>query len=135
MGRKLYVGNLSYNTGDDELKLAFSQCGSVSEVKIVLDRETGRSRGFGFVTMSTEQEAQEAVTRWSGAVLGGRSLTVNEAVDKPRDGGARHGGATPQQGGYSRGTYVADAPPPDRGGGDRGRGRDRGQRGRGDNYG
>lgn len=130
MGRKLYVGNLSYDTGGDELKLAFAQCGGVSEVKVVTDRETGRSRGFGFVTMSTDQEAQEAISRWSGAVLGGRNLTVNEAVDKPRDG--RPGQGRPQQGGYSGGTYVADAPPPDRGGG---RGRERGRRDRGDNYG
>lgn len=131
MGRKLYVGNLPFDTGDDELKLAFAQCGSVAEVKVISDRETGRSRGFGFVTMSTDKEAQEAIARWSGASLSGRQLTVNEAVDKPR--GDSRGPRAPsvgQQGGYSGATYVADPPPPDRGrgggGGRRGRGRDRG---------
>ncbi len=126
MGRKLYVGNLSYDTGDDELKLAFAQCGTVTEVKIVVDRESGRRRGFGFVTMSTEQEAKDAISRWSGATLAGRNLTVNEAVDKPRV----QGGAPRQStGGYSGGTYVGDAPPQqDRGrGGDRGRGKGRGR--------
>jgi RNA recognition motif-containing protein len=136
MGRKLYVGNLPFDTGDDELRLAFAQCGTVSEVKVIADRETGRSRGFGFVTMSTNDEAQAAIQRWEGSAFGGRQLKVNEAVDKPRDGRPSGGGQAPQQGGYSRGTYVADAPPPDRGG-DRGRGRggrDRG-RGRGSDYG
>jgi len=139
MGRKLYVGNLPFDTGDDELKLAFAQCGTVSEVKVITDRETGRSRGFGFVTMSTDREAQDAISRWSGAALGGRQLTVNEAMDKPRGGGdsrGQGGGRPQQQGGYSGGTYVADAPPPDRG---RGGGRDRGRggrdRGRGSDYG
>lgn len=131
MGRKLYVGNLSYDTGEDELKLAFTQCGTVAEAKIVMDRESGKSRGFGFVTMGTDQEAQAAISRWSGERLDGRPLTVNEAVDKPRGDGHR-GPPRPQQsaGGYSRGTYVADAPPPDRE-----RGRDRGRRGRDRDYG
>jgi len=132
MGRKLYVGNLPFDTGADELRLAFAQCGTVDDVKVVTDRETGRSRGFAFVTMSSDREAQDAISRWSGSVLGGRNLTVNEAMDKPR--GDR--GAPRQQqsaGGYSRGTYVGDAPPQrddggrgrGRGGRDRGRGRDR----------
>jgi RNA recognition motif-containing protein len=139
MGRKLYVGNLPFDTGDDELKLAFAQCGTVSEVKVITDRETGRSRGFGFVTMSTDREAQDAISRWSGAALGGRQLTVNEAMDKPRGDsrGTQQGGGRTQQGGYSGGTYVADAPPPDRGRGGGGRDRGRGgrDRGRGSDYG
>ncbi len=142
MGRKLYVGNLPFDTGEDELKLAFAQCGTVSEAKVVTDRETGRSRGFGFVTMSSDQEAQGAIARWNGNVLGGRSLNVNEAVDKPRgDRGPSHGAPRGQQqntGGYSRGTYVGDAPPQRDDGGRRGgggRGRDRGGRGRDRDYG
>ncbi len=137
MGRKLYIGNLSYDTGDDELKLAFAQCGSVAEVKIIIDRETGRSRGFGFVTMSTDQEAQAAVARWSGQALDGRNLTVNEAVDRPRgQASPGQGGSRQNMGGYSGGTYVGDAPPQqDRGrGAPRGRGNDRG-RGRDRDYG
>lgn len=113
MGSKLYVGNLSYETGEDELKLAFTQCGTVAEVKIVLDRETNRSRGFGFVRMATDEEAQAAIKRWSGERLDGRPLTVNEAVDKPRGDGRQ---SPPRQqfsgpGGYSNGTYVSDSPP------------------------
>lgn len=130
MGSKLYVGNLTYDTGRDELKLAFAQCGTVLEATIVMDRETGRSRGFGFVTMGTEQEARAAIQRWAGEKLDGRPLTVNEAVDKPRGSGQQR---PPRQagGGYSGGTYVGDAPPPP----DRDRGRDRGRRGRDRDYG
>lgn len=126
MGSKLYVGNLTYETGDDELKLAFAQCGTVTEARIVNDRESGRSRGFGFVTMGSEQEAQAAIRRWAGEKLDGRPLTVNEAVDKPR-GEGRSAAPRPQEtGGYSRGTYVGDAPPQQRGRGD-GRDRERGR--------
>lgn len=129
MGRKLYVGNMTWETGEDELKLAFAQCGTVVEAKIVVDRESGRSRGFGFVTMGTDQEAQAAVRRWSGEKLDGRPLTVNEAVDKPR---GEHRGPPRQAeaGGYSRGTYVTDAPQNRDGGG-----RERGRRGRDRDYG
>lgn len=86
MGRKLYVGNLSFETESDELKLAFSQCGIVTESSVITDRDTGRSRGFGFVTMSSEAEAQEAIRRWSGSTFGGRRLSVREAVEKSRPG-------------------------------------------------
>ncbi len=137
MGRKLYVGNLPFDTGEDELKLAFAQCGTVTDVKVITERETGRSRGFGFVTMSADEEAQRAVSRWGGATFGGRQLTVNEAVDKPRSGprGSRASSEV-QQGGYSGATYVGDQPPPDRGRGGRGPGRDRGRgRDRGNDYG
>lgn len=125
MGRKLYVGNLPFQTGEDELKLAFAQCGKVVEAKVVLDRDTGRSRGFGFITMSTDAEAAAAAARWGGSDFGGRQLTVNEATDKPRgqSGGPVH------QGGYSGASYVADAPPPDRGGPRGGRGGGRSDRG------
>lgn len=84
MGSKLYVGNLPFDTDGSELKLAFSQCGSVIDVKIVTDRETGRSRGFAFITMATPDEAQTAISSWDGRGFGGRNLTVNEAIDKPR---------------------------------------------------
>jgi cold-inducible RNA-binding protein len=87
MGRKLYVGNLSFETGSDELRLAFSQCGSVTESLIITDRETGRSRGFGFITMSSDEEARSAVQRWSGSTLDGRRLKVSEAVERTRSAG------------------------------------------------
>lgn len=84
MGSKLYVGNLPFDADGSELKLAFSQCGSVIDVKIITDRETGRSRGFAFITMATPDEAQDAISSWNGRSFGGRNLTVNEAIDKPR---------------------------------------------------
>ncbi len=88
MGSKLYVGNLSFNTSESELKNLFSSAGTVSEAALVTDRETGNSRGFAFVTMSSDAEAQAAISQFSGKDLDGRSLTVNEA--RPREeGGAR----------------------------------------------
>jgi RNA recognition motif-containing protein len=79
MGKKLYVGNLPFSTTDDSLAELFSQCGNVESVKIITDRETGRSKGFGFVEMSTDDEAQEAIKKLNGADCGGRSIKVNEA--------------------------------------------------------
>jgi len=90
MGSKLYVGNLSFNTTESDLKSLFSSAGSVSEAALVTDRETGNSRGFAFVTMSSDAEAQAAISQFSGKDVDGRSLTVNEA--RPREeggGGAR----------------------------------------------
>jgi|WetSurMetagenome_2_1015567.scaffolds.fasta_scaffold21517_9 cold-inducible RNA-binding protein len=84
MGSKLYVGNLPFDTDSSELKLAFSQCGSVTDAKIVTDRETGRSRGFAFVTMGSPDEAQAAISSWDGRSFGNRNLIVNEAIEKPR---------------------------------------------------
>ncbi len=79
MGKKLYVGNLPFSATDQILCDTFAQCGTVESSKIIMDRETGRSKGFGFVEMSTEEEAQLAIQRFHGADYNGRSLTVNEA--------------------------------------------------------
>lgn len=90
MGNKLYVGNLSFNTTEIAIQDLFSQCGSVSEVMLMQDKFTGRSRGFAFVTMSSDAEAQAAVNELQGKELDGRALTVNEArprEDRPPGGG------------------------------------------------
>jgi RNA recognition motif-containing protein len=88
MGNRLYVGNLSFHTTDGAVQEAFSQCGEVTEVKVVLDRDTGRSRGFAFVTMGTDDAAQKAIAELNGAMLDGRPLRVNEAEERsPRGGG------------------------------------------------
>jgi len=90
MGNKLYVGNLSFNTTEIAIQDLFSQCGSVSEVMLMQDKFTGRSRGFAFVTMGSDAEAQAAVNQMHGKELDGRALTVNEArprEDRPSGGG------------------------------------------------
>ena len=84
MAKKLYVGNLSYNTTEDGLRNLFSGFGSVSSAKIIFDRETGNSKGFGFIEMSTDDEASAAITGTNGREFEGRQLRVNEAIDKPR---------------------------------------------------
>jgi len=84
MAKKLYVGNLSYNTTEDGLRNLFSGFGSVTSAKIIFDRETGNSKGFGFIEMSTDEEAAAAITGTNGRELEGRQLRVNEAIDKPR---------------------------------------------------
>ena len=90
MGNKLYVGNLPFSATDDSLKEMFGQAGHVESARIITDRDTGRSKGFGFVEMSTEQEASDAIKQFNGMDLGGRSLTVNEARPMaPREGGGR----------------------------------------------
>jgi len=90
MGNKLYVGNLPFSATDDSLREMFGQAGQVESARIITDRDTGRSKGFGFVEMSTEQEASEAINKFNGTELDGRSLTVNEARPMaPRDGGGR----------------------------------------------
>ena len=83
MAKKLYVGNLSYNTTEDGLKGLFSEFGSVASSKIVLDRESGNSKGFGFIEMSSDDEANAAITGTNGREYDGRKLRVNEAMDKP----------------------------------------------------
>jgi RNA recognition motif-containing protein len=112
MGRKLYVGNLSYSVDSSELEQLFGQFGQVVSAQIISDRDTGRSKGFGFIEMSSDAEAQAAIAGLNGQQHGGRALTVNEA--RPREerggGGGGHGGG--------------------RGGG----GRDRGDRGGRDRY-
>src|SRR5579872_1832366 len=89
MGKKLYVGNLPYSVTDQVLVDSFSQVGTVTSAKVITDRDTGRSKGFGFVEMSSDEEAQSAITQFNGADYEGRSLTVNEARPMvPREGGA-----------------------------------------------
>ena len=91
MAMKLYVGNLSFQTSNDDLKQLFSQAGTVESATIVEDRDTGRSRGFGFVEMSTKEEGEAAIAQFNGQEFAGRALTVNEA--RPReDRGGRGGG-------------------------------------------
>jgi RNA recognition motif-containing protein len=98
MSRKLYVGNLPYDTGEAQLQDLFAPFGQVDSVKVMRDMATGRARGFAFVEMSSEDEAQRAVAGLNQAELGGRSLTVNEAKPKPAFAGAGGGNA----GGRSR---------------------------------
>ena len=102
MGNKLYVGNLPYSVRDNDLEQAFSPFGSVTSAKVMMERDTGRSKGFGFVEMSTDAEAQAAINGMNGQSLGGRSCVVNEArpmeARPPRSGGYGGGG-----GGYGGG--------------------------------
>jgi len=90
MGRKLYVGNLPYSSTEESLREAFSQSGAVDSVTIIIDRDTGRSKGFGFVEMGTDAEAQAAIEALDGQDLGGRRIKVNEA--KPRAPRENRGG-------------------------------------------
>lgn len=93
MNNRLYVGNLSFHTTEDSLFQAFSQIGEVTEAKLVIDRESGRSRGFGFVSMGTESDAQKAISELDGTDLDGRPLRVSIAEErKPRAGGGGGGG-------------------------------------------
>ena len=95
MGSKLYVGNLSYNTTSSELEQLFGQHGTVQSAEVIQDRDTGRSKGFGFVQMGSDDEAQAAIAGVNGQQHDGRTLTVNEAKpreDRPRSGGGSNGG-------------------------------------------
>ena len=91
MAKKLYVGNLSYNLGDNDLQQMFSACGTVVSAQVIMDRETGRSKGFGFVEMSTDQEASAAIAALNGKEVDGRAIAVNEARPKGEGGGRRGG--------------------------------------------
>jgi cold-inducible RNA-binding protein len=121
MTMKLYVGNLSFQTSGEDLQQLFAQAGTVESVSIIEDRETGRSRGFGFVEMSSKEEGTAAIAQFNGKEVGGRSLTVNEA--KPREsrnggggGGGRGGFGGNRGGGYGgnrdsdRGSYGKREP-------------------------
>ena len=107
MGSKLYVGNLPYSVQDSDLQQSFGQFGSVSSAKVMMDRETGRSKGFGFVEMGSDAEAQAAISGMNGQPLGGRSIVVNEARPMesrpPRSGGFGGGGGGDGGGGYGGG--------------------------------
>ena len=92
MGRKLYVGNLPYETGESDLHELFARAGTVETVTVMRDMATGRARGFAFVEMSTDEEAQKAITELNEFQLGGRNLAVNEARPKPASGGGFRGG-------------------------------------------
>ena len=110
MGNKLYVGNLPYSVRDGDLEQSFGQFGSVTSAKVMMERDTGRSKGFGFVEMGSDAEAQAAIEGMNGAPLGGRSLVVNEARPmEPRPprsggfGGGGYGGGRDGGGGYGGG--------------------------------
>src|ERR1041384_6395782 len=92
MGRKLYVGNFPYETGEAELQDLFARSGTVETVKVMRDMTTGRARGFAFVEMGSDDEAQKAIAELNEYQLGGRSLSVNEARPKPPSGGGGWGG-------------------------------------------
>ncbi|MBM4250763.1 MAG: RNA-binding protein [Deltaproteobacteria bacterium] len=118
MSKKLFVGGLSWGTDDEGLRQAFAKFGQISEAKVITDRETGRSRGFGFITFASDSDAQSAMSEMDGKELDGRTIKVNEAQERPpRSGGGGGGG-----GGYGGGGRGGD-----RGGfGGGGRGGDRG---------
>ena len=107
MGNKLYVGNLPYTVRDEDLQQAFSAYGSVNSAKVMMERDTGRSKGFGFVEMGSDAEALAAVEGMNGQSLGGRSLVVNEArpmeARPPRTGGGGFGGPRGGGGGFGGG--------------------------------
>ena len=115
MGTKVFVGGLSWDANDDDLKQLFGECGTVSDGVILQDRETGRSRGFGFVTFASNDEAKAAIEKFHDFEFMGRKLTVNEARPREDRGGGGGGGYRGGGGGY--------------GGGGRGGGRDRGRGG------
>ncbi len=106
MGNKLYVGNLPYTVRDEDLQQAFSAYGSVNSAKVMMERDTGRSKGFGFVEMGSDSEAQTAIEGMNGQSMGGRSLVVNEARPMeprpPRSGGGGFGGGR-REGGFGGG--------------------------------
>jgi RNA recognition motif-containing protein len=103
MGRRLYVGNLSFNTTELDLRDAFAAAGTIADAKLVMDRETGRPRGFAFVEMSTDQEAQNAIAQFNGRELDGRTIKVNEAEE--RGGGGHRGGGGGRRGGGGGGRW------------------------------
>ena len=103
MTMKLYVGNLSFNTSSSDLQDLFAQAGTVETANVVEDRDTGRSRGFGFVEMSSKEEGESAISQFNGKEIDGRSLTVNEAKPREDRGGSRGGGRGGFGGGGNRG--------------------------------
>jgi RNA recognition motif-containing protein len=124
MNTRLYVGNLSFNTNAEGVRAAFQEFGTVSDVHLVSDRETGRSRGFAFVTMGTPEEAAKAIEGMDGRTLDGRPLRVNEAEQRQARGGGGGGGFRSGGGGYGGGGggFGGGGGGYGGGGGDRGRG-------------
>jgi len=92
MATKLYVGNLSYDTTEEQIRTLFAQAGEIAEITLITDRDTGRPKGFGFVQMTTEEGAQEAIKRFNGHMLDSRALTVNEARPREERSGGGGGG-------------------------------------------
>jgi len=135
MGNKLYVGNLPYSVRDNDLEQSFGQFGSVTSAKVMMERDTGRSKGFGFVEMGSDAEAQAAIEGMNGAPLGGRSLVVNEARPMeprpPRTGGFGGGGGGYGGGGREGGGGGFRSPYGGGGGGNGGGRREGGGGGRG----
>jgi RNA recognition motif-containing protein len=105
MAKKLYVGNLSYSVTDADLMKLFEPHGAIQSVQVIMDRDTGRSKGFAFVEMGNDQEAQAAIAALNGQEMGGRNLTVNEARPKTEGGGGRGRGGFGGGGGGGRGGY------------------------------
>src|SRR6266436_1111976 len=103
MGKKLYVGNLAYAVTDSDLEQMFAAHGTVQSAQVIMDRDTGRSKGFGFVEMGSDQEAQAAIAGLNGKESDGRNLTVNEARPKTEGGGGGRGGGGGGRGGYGGG--------------------------------
>lgn len=137
MGNRLYIGNLSFTATETDLMDLFGQAGAVKEISLIQDRFTGKSRGFAFVTMMTDDDAANAISLFHGKSIGGRPLTVNEArprEERPsgfRAGGGSGGGFRERSGGDDRGGHRSGG-----GGGGRGdRDKDRGNRGGGGGYG
>jgi len=104
LGKKLYVGNLTFNTKSSDLERLFSSYGTVQSAQVIEDRETGRSKGFGFVEMGSDQEAREAIQALNGNEIDGRALTVNEARPREERSGGGGGGGR-RGGGYGGGRY------------------------------
>ncbi|MGK3999655.1 RNA recognition motif domain-containing protein [Sorangium sp. So ce1024] len=125
MGTRLYVGNLPFSATKASVQAAFAQSGEVTDVHIVTDRESGQSRGFGFVTMGTPEQAQQAIEQMNGALMDGRPLRVNEAEERVQRGGGGGGGYGGGGGGYGGGGGGRGG----RGGGGYGGGGGRGGRG------
>ncbi|OFZ18488.1 MAG: RNA-binding protein [Bdellovibrionales bacterium GWB1_55_8] len=122
MGKKLYVGNLPFSATDQILQDTFAQCGTVESAKIITDRDTGRSKGFGFVEMSTDAEAADAISKFNGADYDGRAMTVNEARPMaPRENRGGGGGGGFGGGGGGRGGFGGGGGRGGRGGGGGGR--------------
>ncbi|WP_434043258.1 MULTISPECIES: RNA recognition motif domain-containing protein [Sorangium] len=141
MGTRLYVGNLPFSATKASVQAAFAQSGEVTDVHIVTDRESGQSRGFGFVTMGTPEQAQQAIEQMNGAMMDGRPLRVNEAEERVQRGGGGGGfggggggGGYGGGGGGGRGGGGGYGGGGGRGGGGGGRGGGRGGRGGGDRY-